>query len=276
MYTKIFSFIQDRPLAYAESTQKFWDDEHISKYMLAAHLNPDLESASRQHKFIKSSAEWIAELAMNPQGKNLLDLGCGPGIYAEAFHDIGFHVTGIDFAKRSIEYASQSACRGKKEIHYLYQDYLTIDYENQFDVITLIYCDFGVLPPLARAKLLCKIKKALKPGGMLILDGFTAQQYNDCWETQSVDYSSGAFWNENPYLCIKRNLRYDEIKTYLEQYIIITEASCHCYYLWNKAFDKISFTKELQDAGFTAFNFYDNVCGKTISDDSQTICIIAR
>ena len=30
-----------KPELYAPSTDKFWDDEHISKGMLEAHLNPN-------------------------------------------------------------------------------------------------------------------------------------------------------------------------------------------------------------------------------------------
>jgi hypothetical protein len=45
--------------------------------------------------------------------------------------------------------------------------------ENEYDFVTLIYCDLGVLPPSDREKLLIKIRKALKTEGTLILDGFT-------------------------------------------------------------------------------------------------------
>ncbi len=43
--------------------------------------------------------------------KKLLDLGCGAGIYSELLYDKGFSVTGIDFSKRSIEYAQNHAKR---------------------------------------------------------------------------------------------------------------------------------------------------------------------
>lgn len=57
MYTTLLKFLKSRPTEYAESTDKFWDDEHISKYMLEAHLNPNIEAASRQHAFIN----WISD-----------------------------------------------------------------------------------------------------------------------------------------------------------------------------------------------------------------------
>ena len=35
---KILEFLKEKPLPYAQSTAPFWDDEHISKGMLSAHL----------------------------------------------------------------------------------------------------------------------------------------------------------------------------------------------------------------------------------------------
>ena len=54
---------------------------------------------------------------------NLLDLGCGPGIYAELFYQYGYQVTGIDLSKRSISYAQASAKQKGFDIIYLRSDY---------------------------------------------------------------------------------------------------------------------------------------------------------
>jgi hypothetical protein len=46
-YKKIVETIGNKPIAYETTGIPFWDDEYISKSMLALHLNPDVESASR-------------------------------------------------------------------------------------------------------------------------------------------------------------------------------------------------------------------------------------
>lgn len=276
MKNKLLAYMKSKPHEYADSTSKFWDDEHISQYMLEAHLNPDIDSASRQHTFIKKSANWIAEITKNPQGKKLLDLGCGAGLYAENFHALGFEVTGIDFAKRSINYATEQAAIKDLPIEYHYQNYLEMQYENKFDVATLIFCDFGVLSPDNRAILLENIKRALKPDGILILDVFTYRQYDDFIENSRVEYAEEGFWNNSPYICIQNDYIYEEHNTYLEQYLIITDTDCHRYNIWNKAFDKDTIGEELKLAGFSDFQFYGNVCGETQLVDSKTLCIVAH
>ena len=54
-YRKIVETIGSKPSAYATTGIPFWDDEHISKSMLALHLDPDVDSASRTHAFMDTS-----------------------------------------------------------------------------------------------------------------------------------------------------------------------------------------------------------------------------
>ncbi|WP_243158099.1 class I SAM-dependent methyltransferase [Aminipila terrae] len=269
-------YLKEKPLLYAPSSSEFWDDQYISQNMLEAHLNPDFDGASRKHRVIQQSASWIAALVESAPGKKLLDLGCGPGIYAELFKDHGFRVTGIDFSRRSINYAKQAAESRNKEIEYLCENYLNLDYQEQFDIVTLIYCDFGVLNPEDRHMLLCKIKKALKPGGILLFDGFTKSQLSLWGENQKIEYCDSGFWSPLPYVCLKRNIYYEADQVFLEQYIVVTENECHCYNMWNQIFSKDSLLKELKQAGFNKVQFFDDVCGSPFSGENNTICAVAR
>lgn len=152
-----------KPELYAPSTGMFWDDAHISKGMLAAHLNPHWDAATRRHEFLDRSVQWIAQIAPPLQYKFLLDLGCGPGLYAQRFHNAGYSVTGVDFSKRSIAYAKEQSLLHNCAIRYRCQNYMTIDYTEQFDIITLIYCDYAVLSVSDRFLLLKKVYQALRP-----------------------------------------------------------------------------------------------------------------
>ena len=101
MFKKITKYIY-KPELYALSTNKFWDDEHISKGMLKEHFNHDSDLSTRKHEFVKKSVDWISSEYPSEKYKKLLDLGCGPGIYAELFHKKGYEVTGVDLSLRSI------------------------------------------------------------------------------------------------------------------------------------------------------------------------------
>lgn len=261
-----------KPKLYHPSTNKFWDDEHISKGMLAAHLNPNWDAATRKHEFLDKSVNWISEIAPSSQYKLLLDLGCGPGLYAERFNSAGYSVTGVDFSKRSIAYAKEQTLLNKSNIEYHYQNYLTIDYIEQFDVITLIYCDYAVLSITDRLILLRKVYQALKPNGKFIFDVFTPlmrKKESRSWEY----YKESGFFSEKPHICLKSVYQYDdEDNTELVQYIVITEETVNCYNIWDHFFTKETLLSEIQTAGFNTFEFYGDIAGKEFSDSVETIC----
>lgn len=260
-----------KPKLYAPSTNKFWDDEHISKGMLEAHLNPNGDAATRKHEFLDKSVNWISKIAPSSQYKLLLDLGCGPGLYAERFNNAGYSVTGVDFSKRSIAYAKEQTLLNKSNIEYLYQNYLTIDYIEQFDVITLIYCDYAALSIMDRLNLLKKIYQALKPNGKFIFDVFTPLMRKK--GSRSWYYEKGGFWDEKPHICLESVYQYDdEDNTELRQSIVITEETVNCYNIWDHFFTKEALISEIQPVGFKTFEFYGDIAGKEFLDSGETIC----
>ncbi|MCL1963965.1 MAG: class I SAM-dependent methyltransferase [Firmicutes bacterium] len=221
---------------------------------------------------MRESAAWVAKLH---KGGDLLDLGCGPGLYAEMFDDAGFKVTGIDMSKRSIEHAAASAKAKGKDIRYLQKNYLCIDYENAFDIVTLIYCDYGVFPPSTRARLLKKVCRALRPGGLFITDVWSEKAFGRFEENQRVTEARGGFWSPDPYVCVKRNIRYDPA-VMLEAYHVVTAADLRTYYIWNQAFACEDLTRELHAAGFSDVVCYADVCGRARDGEDETLCALAQ
>lgn len=274
MNDKIINFFREKIPVYQSSTKAFWDDEHISKGMLSAHLDTDNDGASRKLRTMQKSVEWICEQCPNPRQKRLLDLGCGPGIYSELLYDKGFSVTGIDFSRCSIEYAKAHAQETDRNIEYHYQNYLDMDYEEEFDIAILIYCDFGVLSPSDRATLLAKIYRALKSGGILILDAFYEPYKNSFNEMQSVNFEQGGFWSPKPYVVIQKNHFYAETNNTLERYLLITDNSCECFNIWNQIYLKETFVSEIRAQKFYLLDLFDNICGKDFSGKEETICCV--
>lgn len=263
-----------KPKAYTPNPEKFWDDEYISKQMLKAHLDPEFEGASRNHAFIQKSIEWIYS-QIGKKETALLDLGCGPGLYSLVLAKKGWSVTGVDLSHNSIQYAKEQAENEEVNVVYHVQNYLEIDFENQFDAVILIYCDYAVLSPEERKILVGKIYKALKPGGKFILDVFTPAFYeekkdNTSWEMVSKD----GFWRSEPYAVLIGQFFYEN-QVVLDQVIVMTETEEKVYYLWNTFFTKESLMKEISPSLFPAMNFYGDVTGTPLSDSGKTLCLVA-
>ena len=274
MFEKLTPYLT-KPLLYENSTNQFWNDDHISISLLEAHLNTNWDAASRKSEFIDKSVSWIANLAPPAHFNTLLDLGCGPGLYAERFSNAGYAVTGIDFSKRSISYAKEQTSLNNSSIQYFYQDYLTLDYVAAFDIVTLIYCDYGVLSTTDRSTLLSKIYTALKPGGKLVLDVFTPKQHQGKEEKCDWQYhTNGGFWSKQKHLCLNSFYRYEEDNTILNQTVVIEEKMINCYNIWEHCFTVESLTSELQKAGFGKVDLYNDVAGKDHTTDNNIICAV--
>lgn len=273
MYNDIYKHLQ-RPSIYKQSDWDFWNDEHISAQMLKAHLDPDFEGASRSLIFIEQSVVWIKEAIPPSEYRKLIDIGCGPGLYAERFCKAGYEVTGIDFSKRSIDYATTSSIEQELGITYLYQDYLKMDMHNVFDFATFIYCDYGALSAENRSVILRKIYDSLRGGGKLLLDVFSLKRYNEFRESKTwEDCVNGGFWNPQKYLALNGNYKYTENVT-LRQTTVITDSKIKNYYLWDCYFTKESLIREMQKVGFKIVEILGDVAGTPYTKESPTIAFL--
>lgn len=273
MYRTLSSMVE-RPPLYTKNTIPFWDDEHISKQMLKAHLDPDFEGASRKHSFIEQSVGWIKTLVPSSSHRRLLDIGCGPGIYAERFAKAGYEVTGIDFSTRSIAYAVASAREKQAPIRYFCQDYLNLDLRETFDLAVMIYCDYGALCTSDRNKLMRTVYERLRPGGKFLLDVFSAVAYDRFEEAQTWEHcENGGFWSQEPYIAIHGRYKYLESAT-LEHTIILADKAVRNYYLWNTYFTQEMLTQEAADAGFQVCGLFGDVAGSGLEKESLTMAIL--
>ena len=273
MYSEILKFLEKPPI-FTQSKAAFWNDNYISKQMLKAHLTPDYEGASRKLDFIERSVDWIKEIVSPTDYPLLLDVGCGPGIYAEKFTQTGYHVTGIDFSKRSIDYAKQSAHRQNLNISYLYQNYLEMDLDEKFDFSTMIYCDYGALSTKDRQVILSKIFHHLKPGGKLLLDVFSIKKFFNFREQQTWEVChNGGFWRANKYMELNGCYKYGDNVT-LELITIITKNEITPYYLWTTYFSKETLIQEVENIGFKVQGIFSDVAGGIYQAENDTISIL--
>lgn len=273
MYHNIFLHLE-RPSLYEKSDVNFWNDEHISKFMLKAHLDPDYEGASRKLSFVEQSVKWIQETVPVSKHTKLLDIGCGPGLYAERFGIAGYKVTGIDFSRRSIEYAKTSAEKQNLDIVYLYQNYLDMDYHDEFDLATFIYCDYGALSTENRRVILGKLYHSLKRGGKLLLDVFSMVKYKEFQELKTWEvHEDGGFWSPEKHLSFNGQYKYSDHVT-LEQTTVVTDKGIREYCIWNSYFTPETLMKEAQTAGFRKFQVFCDVAGEPYTEHSPTIAML--
>lgn len=242
--------------------------------MLKAHLNPDIDAASRRPETIDKTVNWLFDtLKLNP-GDSLLDLGCGPGLYCQRFSAHGLHVTGVDLSQNSINYAREHDLNTR----YLCQNYLNLDLTEIFKVFTLIYGDFCVLSSDERAQLLETVYQRLEFGGYFVLDVSSIAFYDNLpAERRWSVVESGGFWKSAGYLELFERFRYPEQHVLLDQYAIIeADTQVSIYRNWFQCYSPESIQSELATKNFAIRGVYGDLMGNQYASDSEWIGIIAQ
>ncbi|MFC2099275.1 class I SAM-dependent methyltransferase [Candidatus Bipolaricaulota bacterium] len=269
--------IHRRPEPFETYTAKvLWDDEHISKNMLALHLDEEAELASRPYEFIRRSADWIKERFALAEGRSVVDFGCGPGLYTTRFAAAGADVTGIDFSRRSIAHAESEAERQGLAINYILGDYLEFHPERVFDLITMLYCDLCALSPDQRRRLLSVFRDLLTDHGSVLLDVYTLQAY--AGRQESTSHGSrlmDGFWTPGDYWGFKTTFKYDENSVVLDKYTIIEPHQTWCVYNWLQYFSPATLAAEFEQCGLRIVEQYADVAG-TAYADGDLLAVVAQ
>jgi len=281
METSVFDKLEEinsRPAPFQFYTaDELWTGEYTSMKMLEYHLNENIDLSSRNRDFIDRSVNWIVSHFGIDANTSIADFGCGPGLYTTPLAENNADVTGIDFSAGSIQYARKIAEQKGLDISYYQQNYLEFETKKQFDLITMIFCDFCALSPLQRKKLLSKFHTFLKPGGSVLLDVHSLNTFNSRDEVATYERNQlDNFWSPEKYYGFLNIFKYDKEKVTLYKYTIIEETRARIIYNWLQYFSQDSLREEFEENGFEAEEFYSDVAGSTFSPESPDIAIVAR
>jgi 2-polyprenyl-3-methyl-5-hydroxy-6-metoxy-1,4-benzoquinol methylase len=270
--------INSRPSPFQFYTaDELWTNEHTSKQMLEYHINEAIDVSSRNKIFIERSVEWIVSHFGVDNKTEIADFGCGPGLYTTRLAERGAIVTGIDFSENSLKYAKQAADKKGLIINYFHANYLEFETPDNFDLITMIMCDFCALSPEQRKNMLSKFNSLLKPDGSVLLDVYSLNSFNRKEESATYELNQlSGFWSPDDYYCFVNTFKYDKEKVILDKYTIIEESRKRIVYNWLQYFSRDSLRKEFEENGFKVDKLYSDVAGKTFAPESKVIAIVAK
>lgn len=260
-----------KPTLFEKSACNIWTDPYIQQQMLKAHLDQSTDGASRKMDSIYKVVDYIKGIVC--PGTHILDLGCGPGLYAGILRDAGYQITGIDFNKASIDYAVSCS----KDINYIQGDYIREYPEGHFDAVMMIYCDMGTYSDQERDVLLDKIYHSLVDGGKLIFDVFTEKLIEDRTENQHWEYvSSGGFWSESDYLLLSQTFHYPEEKCFACQYNLLTDNETKHIIVWDRYYGEGEICELLGKIGFKDIKISTGVLGDNDFTSSNEMFVVAE
>jgi SAM-dependent methyltransferase len=267
--------LSKKPALFAAGEKKFWDDPHISKGMMEAHLDPNHDIASRRPEIIDKIISNFFESGILKRGMKVLDLGCGPGLYAEKLYKAGVDVVGLDISERSIEYARKKAKESGLNIEYRCMNFFDMDYTDEFDAAIQIYGELNTFSDAMRDRLLKLVHKALKKDGTFIFDVTTRTHRMKYGVRNGWYVCDGGFWRPGKHLVLEQGFDYPEEDTWLDQYIVVDEQGTKVYRNWFHDYTLDSINEVLNASGFTTKYAWNDLTGSPFDADGEWIAIAA-
>ncbi len=178
-----------------------WHDPEFSRRMLREHLAQDHDHASRRMFIIDRQVAWIHGQVLGEKPSTILDLGCGPGFYADRLSQWGHSVTGLDISPASIDYARQHHAGT-----FILGDVRTHPLGTGYDLAMMIFGEFNAFSPEEAAALIDRVYAALRPGGQLLLEVHPYEVIERIGHEPPIWYTapSGLF-SDQPYLCLNES-----------------------------------------------------------------------
>jgi len=270
----------DPPQPWLKDGNLPWNEPDFSRRMLREHLDQSHGAASRADPERKLIIDWFWEKMALEKGRHILDITCGPGLYAVEFARRGCAVKGIDFSPASIEYARRLAAENGVESHCRFEevDVRTAEFEeNSYDAALFIYGQLSVFPREEAQALLKKSAMALKPGGMLCVELLDQEKVgkskSNWWFTDDQ-----GLWGDRPFLHLGERHWLPEEKISVEQFFIIDLQSGAAteINLSDQTYAASEMVEMLLQADFQAVDVYENWSDLPLYDESEWIVYVAK
>ncbi|TGE27588.1 class I SAM-dependent methyltransferase [Hymenobacter metallicola] len=134
-----------------------------------------LDDTWRRTRFNAQPNALLVEAVRHQPPGRALDVNMGEGRNALYLAQLGWQVTGIDFAEQALAFAQQRAQALGLVLTTIAQDLRTFAWDpDQWDLLVLSYADDSAH--------VAEVHRALKPGGLVVFENFHAE-VNQAWNT---------------------------------------------------------------------------------------------
>ena len=279
---KTISDIINRPLIpkpWSEGDNIPWNDQQFSERMLAEHLSQEHDLASRRTETIDRHVEWIFTEVLGSRPGRVLDLACGPGLYAVRFARRGCDCVGIDFSPASITHAREIAAAENLPCTFHHADVRDGMFGDDFDLVLMIYGQFNVFPRDRGLEILKNAHEALKPGGVLLLEFQALEQIQKGGEAGPSWYSAetGLFSRE-PHVVLQENFWDPDVRASTNRFSVIDAGSgaVSVYALSNEAYTEHEIEDALVRMGFDNIERFPSLNGLAFDEAQDLPVYVAR
>ena len=268
------------PPAGSDGENLPWDDPAFSERMLREHLDESHSAASRQSHERDLILDWLWEQAHLEPGLHLLDLACGPGLYAVPLAERGLNVTGIDFAPAAIDHARAlaSALRVEDRCSFVQADIRKAHFgRSSFDVAMVLYGQVSVFRPAETRDILARLAAAVGPGGIVVLELLDGAGV-DRAHRRSWYAAERGLWSDAPHLVLSERHHDADAGAIVDRYHLIRAETgkLETYAVVDYLYTVDDMVQCLNDAGFGDVEVHRAWGGLALADAQRWAVYVAR
>jgi len=272
------------PQAWLRGGNLPWDEPDFSERMLLEHLDESHGAASRPSSERQLQINWLWAKLNLRTGSKILDVTCGPGLYAVELAARGCSVTGIDFSPAGIAFARKRAHdKGVADrCTFIEQDIRTLDSsirlpDKDYDAAIFLYGQLAVFPMEEADKLLSEISKRLAPGGYLCVELLNEEKVDK--ENSSWWFTDDrGLWGDKPFLHLGERFWIEEQALSIERYHILELDSGQMteITLCDQAYQATNMVDKLNQCGFVDVDIFLDWNGLNLNDAEEWIVYLAK
>lgn len=230
----------------------------------------------KNHRDIGRDVDLITTLLKNRESPSLLDLGCGTGEHLGLLAGKGIRCTGVDISEEMLAIART---RFPKGITFIQGDMASINFTGEFDMVISLFGSFDYLiHDLEIDSTLIKIREALSPGGIGIMEIWNAQPIVKIRE-KDIDLVSTTIiggeeikrergfklWNDTGKTIVEVQYRYtisgNGMKTLRDRHVM-------------RSFTPDEISRFLNKAGLTVKDVYANFQSEPYQENSNRMVVL--
>ena len=176
-----------------------WCERSQDRALIDLLIDPALAFGSGHHESTNMCLALLSELARD--GMSALDVGCGSGILSIAMKKLGAKVSACDTDEQAVTATQQNAEKNGVQIDQIWLGSVSSLNEQSSSAATQPQFDLVVANIIADVILILSadLKKALKPGGKLVLSGIL-EKYKDRIEQAFSDLNFVQMKKQNEWL----------------------------------------------------------------------------
>jgi SAM-dependent methyltransferase len=206
----------------------------------------------------------------NFEGRDVLDLCCGPGRLSVLLAKRGFSVTGVDLSPFLLGKARQRADADGAVVEWVEEDMRNFVRPGAFDLVINAFTSFGYFDDKTEdVRVLRNVFESLRDEGVLVIEILGKEYLAKVFQpTVSMTTEDGSVW-------IQRHEIFDDWSRIRNEWILVQGERARSFEFHHTVYSAQELKDRLREAGFAETRAYGGLDGSEYGPDANRLVLVA-